>query len=587
MMPENAQNISSPKGAFRLSIRLKVLIPVIITNIVIGFVLSAIVLVEFKSECIETGAQGALSIVTLAEARISGDTMQNIAADGPDSSSYMIVYDSIEGILDSVGVNRIYTIGYNENNELCYLIDINDDGAETVATGTTLNDFVSLSARVTINNNIPIAYKSIRTEDGKKVIVAAAPVSTKAGEIIGAVFIEYDASSLSSSIAATTTKVAVIAVIIVIICSILMLLILQKILVGVKKVNRKIKDIVETDGDLTQKVSVSSNDEVGEIAGNINSLLDYIRTVISNISDNTNTLNTYLQLSYKSAEDSSEKIKDISDSMMQMSAAMEETTASVQEVDEAMSRMNQYVEDVDSSVAQGSKLASSIEERAAQLVRDTETKTHTVRRRADDIEKSLKAKLAESKKVEHIRDLTNKILEISSQTEMLALNANIEAARAGEAGKGFAVVASEIGKLSQDTADSAQAIQSISEVVLSTVAALADEAENMLVFMNEQTLAGYGQLIETGKQYSDDANNFYNMMHNCLDQAQKLASELTIIKESMSGILYAVEDSNCNIEAVTNSVSDLSEDLYANKEQADNNLVATGNLETEVKKFII
>lgn len=60
---------------------------------------------------------------------------------------------------------------------------------------------------------------------------------------------------------------------------------------GLKKVNKKIHDIVKADGDLTQKIEVKSQDEIGEITLNINSLLDYIRTVITNISENSNVLN--------------------------------------------------------------------------------------------------------------------------------------------------------------------------------------------------------------------------------------------------------------------------------------------------------
>lgn len=134
------------------------------------------------------------------------------------------LYDCITNIVDSVGVNRIYTIGYNENNSLCYLIDINKDGSDGQATGAAVDEFVSLSARVAINNDIPFAYKSIRTEGDKKVIVAAAPVSTKTGQITGAVFIEYDAAALQKSISATTKQVIWIAAVIVVICSILMLL---------------------------------------------------------------------------------------------------------------------------------------------------------------------------------------------------------------------------------------------------------------------------------------------------------------------------------------------------------------------------
>ncbi len=85
---ESRKKTSKP---LKLSIRFKILIPVIIMNMIIGIILSSLTLSEFKAQCIETGAQGALSIITLAEARINGETMQNIAKDGPDSTSYMII----------------------------------------------------------------------------------------------------------------------------------------------------------------------------------------------------------------------------------------------------------------------------------------------------------------------------------------------------------------------------------------------------------------------------------------------------------------------------------------------------------------
>lgn len=572
---------------FGISIRLKILIPTILMNIIIATVLCTLILEEFNAQCIETGARGALSIVTLAEARINGDTMLKLASDGSESTSYIIVYDAIESIVDSVGVDRIYTVGYNTDGTLCYLVDINADKSDGFATWTPVDDFVSLSARVAMSNNIPFAYKSIRTEGTKQIIVAASPVTSKTGEVTGAVFIEYDAASLQESISSTTILVIIIAVIIVIICSILMLFITGGILQGVRRVNKKVQDIVETDGDLTQKIAVRSSDEIGTIAGNINSLLDYIRTVITNISTNTKTLNEYLHLSSESAENSSVQISNISNNMLQMSAAMEETMASAQNMEEAMIRMNQYISDMAHRVSEGTSLASSIDTKAAALVESARDKSASVREMAAMLEQSLREKLEASKEVENIGELTKKILDISSQTELLSLNANIEAAKAGDAGKGFAVVADEIGKLSKDTMESAQAIQDISNIVLSTVRALADESENMLNFMNEQTLSGYGQLIETGTQYSTDAESIYGVMDDCMKQASQLANEIDKLRDAMSGILLAVEESTKNIEDVTDNINTLSEDLFENKNQSENNLIATDNLENEVNKFII
>lgn len=570
-----------------VGMRLKILIPVICTNIIIAAVLSVLVLSEFKEQCMNTAAQGALSIITMAENRIDGGTMQSVGTDGADSTSYMLVYDSIESIVKNTGVDRIYTVGSDAGGELCYLVDINADESDGVATGTALDDFVKLNAQVAMNNDMPFAYKSIRQENGKKYIMAVAPVNTKSNEKVGAVYIEYDAEHLAHSIKNTTVQVIVVAVVLVVVCSVLILVIVGSILNRVKSVNKKIRDIVETDGDLTQEIAMNSTDEVGAIAGNINMLLGYIRTVITNISVNATQLKEYMNLSSESAERSNNEIKAISDNILQMSAAMEETTASVQDVDDAMTRMNEYVQKMDRQVTDGTKLASEIDRKASGLVRETKDKTKEVEELAAEIEESLKAKLEESRQVENIGALTDKILEISSQTELLALNANIEAARAGEAGKGFAVVANEIGKLSKDTIDSAEEIQAISQVVLSTFRDLAKEAETMMNFLNEQTMYGYRRLIDTGTSYSTDAEDFYRVMDVCMKQASQLAREIETIKQSMSGILIAVEESTKNIERVTESVGDLSKDLYENKEQSESNLKATGNLEEEVNKFII
>ncbi len=574
-------------GGVIFGMRFKILFPVIIVNIVIAALLSALVLNEFEEQCIETAAQGALTIVTLAEARIDGGTLKNLGLDGAESTSYTLVYNSIESIVDSINVNRIYAVGYDGDGRLCYLIDILNDESGGVATGTAVNDFVELNALVAMNNDIPFAYKSIRQEHTGSVILAAAPVANRSGEMTGTVFIEYDASALETAISDTIIKVIVIAVVLVVVCSLVIMFIIGGILNSVKRVNKKIKDIVEADGDLTQKINVTSADEVGAIAGNINSLLDYIRTVISNISTNTKQLNQYLHLSSESAERSNDQIQIITDNILQMSAAMEETTASIQEVDASIERINDYVNKMNHQVDGGTKWASEIDRKAFGLVTETQAKTAEVQQMAAQIENSLKEKLEESRQVENISALTGKILDISSQTELLALNASIEAARAGEAGRGFAVVASEISKLSKNTTESAEEIQAISQVVLTTVRSLAEESKHMLAFLNDQTLYGYEQLIETGGQYSSDAKTFYNVMLDFMGQASYMVQEIETIRQSMSGILLAVEESNRSIESITANANKLSGDLYENKEQSESNLIATDNLENEVNKFII
>lgn len=108
-------------------------------------------------------------------------------------------------------------------------------------------------------------------------------------------------------------------------------------------------------------------------------------------------------------------------------------------------------------------------------------------------------KIEKSKAVEQIDSLTQEIIGITEQTQLLALNASIEAARAGEAGKGFAVVAQEINKLAEDSEETANQINSVSQLVITAVNELAAEAGKMADFVEQVAMKGYDELLITAK----------------------------------------------------------------------------------------
>ena len=167
---------------------------------------------------------------------------------------------------------------------------------------------------------------------------------------------------------------------------------------------------------------------------------------------------------------------------------------------------------------------------------------------------SLNEKIAKSKSVEKIEVLTSNIIEITEQTNLLALNASIEAARAGEAGRGFAVVADEIGKLAGNSADAAAKIrQGECRGHSGQWMNWAEGSQQMIEFVRNSTEEGFGGLVATSENYATDANAMRAMMEQFAQTAEELRSTMDGIRESISAVNIAVEESAKGIAGVSES----------------------------------
>lgn len=422
------------------------------------------------------------------------------------------------------------------------------------------------------------------TEDGDLITVYK-PIEDNAGKVVAILGCDYDASSITAELQKAVVQTLQIGGICLILAILILTIIVSRITKGLMQVNAKIYDLVHNEGDLTQKLDVRSGDELELIAGNVNELLAYIRKIMIGISSGSMRLMSSSRKMVDHLSSADESITDVSATMQEMSAAMEETTSSLNQITEAIDEIYSSVERIAGSADAGKVSSQEMESRASganDAAAEGEKKANI---ETEKMAASLNEKIAKSKSVEQIEILTSNIIEITEQTNLLALNASIEAARAGEAGRGFAVVADEIGKLAGNSADAAAKIRQVSAEVIQAVDELAEGSQQMIEFVRNSTEEGFGGLVATSENYATDANAMRAMMEQFAQTAEELRSTMDGIRESISAVNIAVEESAKGIAGVSESSVQLTGNVNdIQSEASDNNGIAE-DLATEVGKF--
>ena len=197
----------------------------------------------------------------------------------------------------------------------------------------------------------------------------------------------------------------------------------------------------------------------------------------------------------------------------------------------------------------------------------------------------LEEAIYQSKSVNQISSLTDDILGISSQTTLIALNASLEAARAGEAGKGFAMVAREVRQLADSSRETAGRIQEINKVITEAVTHLAENAQNLIDYLNESILTEFQTFVDSGRQYREDAMYIEQAMDEFNSRTDHLRGSMTEIVDAISMITSSIGDSASGIAGVARSTQSLVSDMEDITGRMDTNQEIVNRLKQETKAF--
>lgn len=356
---------------------------------------------------------------------------------------------------------------------------------------------------------------------------------------------------------------------------------------------KRLTNIIEKTAQLDFTPNVDSQklrnrkDETGQMARKVHDMRKNLRGMVADINAASIQITENVDGLKQVSDTINSMCMDNSATTQELAAGMEETAATTITINESVQGMKNDADAISDMAQKGAEASNEVMARAKNLGAKTEQASNrTIEMYQNVKEKSQKA-IEGSKAVDKINELTNTIMEISSQTSLLALNASIEAARAGEAGKGFAVVATEIGSLANQTSKAIADIETIVKEVNSAVGNMTECMEETTEFLEKAVLGDYKEFKEVSVQYQEDADSYGNNMNEVKDAMKRLSVLIESSAKALDGIKDTVNESASGVTDIAEKTSDMVDKASQSNDMVTECFGCADNLKGIVGKFIL
>lgn len=330
---------------------------------------------------------------------------------------------------------------------------------------------------------------------------------------------------------------------------------------------------------------VNGKSEIGHIATAIDSLYRTFDAIIDTLNSCSVSLLKSAEKITSSSEELYDCVGDNAATVEQVVAGVTLTEEAVEQVGKEIGRISELVSDVGRKVSDGSERSEELIQEV-QKMKDTANQSLDANREKmvwneNNIEKAMK----ELQSLSRINEMVDRILEITSQTNLLSLNASIEAARAGEAGKGFAVVASEIGNLALSSSETATEIQTICKDANKNIDYVRQCFVSILDYWKTDVTKQFTDFIEMSNEYSTSIGSIEELIRGIQNVTDSVSDGVVAICNQMERVEGATEENSQGMERIIDKIETTKTSAEAISSVTHENQNNAEEIRDIVKKF--
>lgn len=312
-------------------------------------------------------------------------------------------------------------------------------------------------------------------------------------------------------------------------------LVISRQVTRILRVRDSLAAIGTGEADLTKRITVRSDDEIGALVGAFNSMMEKFQQMMQSFGRESDAIFASVEQVRKNADATLSSSTRIQQGSQQIDEATDMQLASTTESAQAMDELARGIQHTSTSIVQIADIAHDTERSAKdgvailhellqQLTTVHERTDHAVVRTAELVQLSAR-----------IGEFTSVITTISDQTNLLALNASIEAARAGEAGKGFAVVAEEVRKLAEESKEAADRISGVVVAVQKETGSIVD------------AIHATAQVVDEGRAIANQAQHAFAQIE---DGIHHMATEVDSVSSATEEVAASTEQISATFDNV-------------------------------------